>query len=81
MTQFLTSLWQILILQNIQKEKALLEIDLLEIEKDLLEGVQRGRREFDQKGYSLTLICPEDVGRVYNIEFEYELSVVEIDVL
>ena len=33
----------------------------------------------DKKGYSLTLICPEDVDRFYNIEFEYELSVVEID--
>lgn len=32
----------------------------------------------NQKGYSLTLICPEDVDRFYNIEFEYELSVVEI---
>ena len=34
---------------------------------------------FDKKGYSLTFICPEDVDRFYNIEFEYELSVVEID--
>jgi len=33
----------------------------------------------DKKGYSLTLICPEDEDRFYNIEFEYELNVVEID--
>ena len=33
----------------------------------------------DKGGYALTLICPEDVDRFYNIEFEYELSVVEID--
>lgn len=33
----------------------------------------------DKKGYSLTLICPEDEDRFYNIEFKYELSVVEID--
>jgi ATP-dependent RNA helicase DeaD len=32
----------------------------------------------DKKGYSLTLICPEDVDRFYNIEFEYELKVTEI---
>lgn len=32
----------------------------------------------DNKGYSLSLICPEDVDRFYNIEFEYELNVVEI---
>lgn len=34
---------------------------------------------FDKKGYSLTFICPEDVDRFYNIEFEYELKVKEID--
>tara|TARA_Y100000034_G_scaffold22546_2_gene26010 strand:- start:13097 stop:14206 length:1110 start_codon:yes stop_codon:yes gene_type:complete len=33
----------------------------------------------DKKGYSLTLICPEDVDRFHNIEFEYELSVKEIE--
>ncbi len=33
----------------------------------------------DEKGYSLTFICPEDVDRFYNIEFEYELNIVEID--
>ncbi|MFH1439863.1 MAG: DEAD/DEAH box helicase [Candidatus Woesearchaeota archaeon] len=32
----------------------------------------------DKKGYSLTFICPEDVDRFYNIEFEYELNVAEI---
>lgn len=33
----------------------------------------------NEKGYSLTLICPEDEDRFYNIEFEYQLSVVKID--
>ena len=33
----------------------------------------------DKKGYSLTLICPEDVDRFYNIEFEYNLKVIEIN--
>jgi superfamily II DNA/RNA helicase len=32
----------------------------------------------DKKGYALTFICPEDVDRFYNIEFEYELKVKEI---
>ncbi|MFH1850162.1 MAG: DEAD/DEAH box helicase [archaeon] len=32
----------------------------------------------DEKGYSLTLICPEDVNRFYNIEFEYELKVATV---
>jgi len=32
----------------------------------------------DKKGYSLTFICPEDKNRFYNIEFEFELSVVEV---
>lgn len=27
-----------------------------------------------KKGYSLTFICPEDVDRFYNIEFEFELK-------
>ena len=35
-----------------------------------------GRR--DKKGYSLTLICPEDKDRFYNIEFEYQIKVKEI---
>ncbi len=33
----------------------------------------------DKEGYSLTFICPEDIDRFYNLEFEYELDVVEID--
>jgi len=33
----------------------------------------------DQKGYSLTFICPEDVDRFFNIEFEFELIVKEIN--
>ena len=33
----------------------------------------------DKKGYSLTFICPEDVDRFYNLEFEFDLSVAEID--
>ena len=32
----------------------------------------------DKKGYSLTLICPEDIDRFANIEEEYELQVKEI---
>jgi ATP-dependent RNA helicase DeaD len=32
----------------------------------------------DKKGYSMTFICPEDVDRFYNIEFEYQLDVKEI---
>lgn len=33
----------------------------------------------DAKGYALTLICPEDINRFHNIEFDYQLKVVEID--
>jgi ATP-dependent RNA helicase DeaD len=33
----------------------------------------------DAKGHSLTFICPEDVDRFYNLEFEYKLKVKEID--
>jgi len=33
----------------------------------------------DKEGYALTFICPEDVDRFHNIEFEYELKVEEID--
>jgi ATP-dependent RNA helicase DeaD len=32
----------------------------------------------DKKGYALTLICPEDIDRFDNIEFDYELKVKEI---
>ena len=32
----------------------------------------------NSKGYALTLICPEDEDRFYNIEFEYELKVKQI---
>ncbi|MFH1409735.1 MAG: C-terminal helicase domain-containing protein, partial [Nanoarchaeota archaeon] len=33
----------------------------------------------DEKGYSLTFICPEDVERFANIEGKYRLDVAEID--
>jgi len=36
-----------------------------------------GRKE--KKGYSLTLICPEDADRFHNIEFQFELDVNEIN--
>jgi ATP-dependent RNA helicase DeaD len=32
----------------------------------------------EKKGYALTLICPEDVDRFDNIEFDYELDIKEI---
>jgi len=32
----------------------------------------------ENTGYAITLICPEDVDRFYNIEFEYEMDVKEI---
>lgn len=32
-----------------------------------------------KKGQSITLVCPEDEDRFYNIEFEYELSVSQVD--
>jgi len=32
----------------------------------------------DKKGYALTLVCPEDDDRFYNIEFEYKLSAEEL---
>jgi len=34
---------------------------------------------FDRKGYALTLICPEDVERFDNIEFDYNIKVHEVD--
>ncbi len=33
----------------------------------------------DKDGYSLTLICPEDIKRFYNIEYLYDLQIVEVD--
>ncbi|MFC1704750.1 DEAD/DEAH box helicase [Nanoarchaeota archaeon] len=63
---------------HIEKVDIIINYDVPTRQEFYIHRIGRTGR-IDKKGYSLTFICPEDVDRFYNIEFEYELSVKEID--
>ncbi|MBT4540779.1 DEAD/DEAH box helicase [Candidatus Woesearchaeota archaeon] len=63
---------------HIEKVDIIINYDVPTREEFYVHRIGRTGR-IDKKGYSLTFICPEDVDRFYNIEFEYELKVKEIE--
>lgn len=63
---------------HIEKVDIIINYDVPTRQEFYVHRIGRTGR-IDKKGYSLTFICPEDVDRFYNIEFEYELKVKEID--
>ncbi len=62
---------------HIEKVDIIINYDVPTKEEFYIHRIGRTGR-IDKKGYSLTFICPEDVDRFYNLEFEYELKVKEI---
>lgn len=62
---------------HIEKVDIIVNYDVPTTDEFYIHRIGRTGRK-DKKGYSLTLICPEDVDRFHNIEFEYKLDVKEI---
>jgi len=63
---------------HIEKVDIIVNYDVPTREEFYIHRIGRTGR-IDKKGYSLTFICPEDVDRFYNLEFEYQLKVKEIE--